>query len=297
MNRKPSKLTAVLRAVGIAIGVLVLLIYIGLPAAMGVAAIAPARGDAGTPPEGFEDVTFSTADGVELRGWYLPPQNGAVILLIHGAGDSRNGVRSYAAMLASHGYGVFAIDLRGHGESEGRTNRLGWQGTPDVSAAVAYLESRLEVKAVGGMGLSMGGEVLLGAASANPQIKAIVADGASRRSLEELLALEQERPLVRNFTARVMYATVRVFGGVRPPEPLLQSMQDAPGTQFFFIAAGEKELEVAFNELFAQTLGGRGQLWVVPGAAHVHGYFTDPDSYEEKVISFFDQVLLKGFRD
>jgi len=49
----------------------------------------------------------------------------------------------------------------------------------------------------------MGGEVLLGAASQYPSITAIAADGATRRSTEELLALESERPLVRNFTARV----------------------------------------------------------------------------------------------
>ena len=42
---------------------------------------------------------------------------------------------------------------------------------------------------------------------------AIVADGATRRSVDELLALPSERPLVRNFTARVMYAAVRILMG------------------------------------------------------------------------------------
>ena len=32
-----------------------------------------------------------------------------------------------------HGYGVLAIDMSGHGESGGRTNRLAWQGTEDIA--------------------------------------------------------------------------------------------------------------------------------------------------------------------
>ena len=118
-----------------------------------------------------------------LAGWYKPPLNGAVIILIHGAGGSREGMRPYAAMLARHGYGVLALDLRGHGASTGRTNRFGWQGTQDVGAAVAFLQARDEVKAIGGLGSSLGGEVLLGAASKYPALKAIAADGVPGAAL------------------------------------------------------------------------------------------------------------------
>ena len=51
----------------------------------------------------------------------------------------------------------------------------------------------------------------------------IAADGATTRSLDELLALPSERPLVRNFTARVMYAAVQILSGETPPVPLLDS--------------------------------------------------------------------------
>jgi hypothetical protein len=90
-----------------------------------------------------------------------------------------------------------------------------------VGAAVAFLQEQPEVQAIGGLGLSLGGEVLLGTASQHPAIRAIAADGASRRSTAELLALETERPLVRSFTARFMYASVRLFSGETPPKPLL----------------------------------------------------------------------------
>jgi uncharacterized protein len=257
-----------------------------------VSVVLPYQETVGAPPAGFESVTLTTADQVELAGWYKPPLNGAAIILSHGAGGSREGMRPYAELLARHGYGVLALDLRGHGASAGRTNRFGWQGTRDVGAAVAFLQARDEVKAIGGLGSSLGGEVLLGVASAYPGIKAIAADGATTRSLDELLALPSERPLVRNFTARVMYAAVQILSGETPPAPLLDSMIAAPATSYLLIAGGGNQREVAFNELFAASTPNRSQLWIAPEAAHTGAFGLYPEEYEQRVSAFFDAALL-----
>jgi pimeloyl-ACP methyl ester carboxylesterase len=265
-------------------------LYILFPAGMGVAAIFPGQTSVGLPPAGFEAITLKTSDGVALAAWYAPPANGTAIIVLHGAGGSRESIRPYAEMLVRQGYGVLAMDLRGHGESGGKVNRLGWQGTLDVGAAVAYLETRDEVEHIGGLGLSMGGEVLLGAASAYPKIRAIVTDGATRRCTEELLALPSERPLVRNFTARVFYATVQILSRQQPPAPLLNSIVAAESTQFYLIAGGANALEVDFNELFAEKLGARATLWVAPDAAHTEAFNRYPDAYEQQMIAFFEKV-------
>ena len=228
---------------------------------------------------------------VELAAWYKPPSNGAVIIVLHGAGGSREGMRSHIDLLTRHGYGVLALDLRGHGGSEGRTNRFGWQGTRDVGAAINFLRSRDEVKAIGGLGSSLGGEVLLGAASTYPEIKAIVADGATTRSLDELLALPSEQPLHRNFTARVMYAAVQILSGETPPTPLLDSMIAAPMTSYLLIAGGDNQREVAFNELFAAAVPDRAELWIAPDAPHTGAFGRYPAEYEQRVIAFFDRVM------
>ena len=281
----------VLRWFGIGIGIIVVILYIGLPAGMGVAAVLPAKAAAGGAPEGFEAVTPSASDGVQLKAWYRRPTNGAVIILLHGAGGTRNAMRPYAELLVRHGYGVLSVDLRGHGESEGQTNRLGWEGTRDVGAAVSFLAEQPEVQRIGALGSSMGGEVLLGAAAAYPAIRAIVADGATRRCIDEYLALETNRPLVRNFTARVMYATVQILTGDRPPSPLLDSMQAAQSTHFLLIAAGNNSLETAFNQTFATTLGHRAILWVAPAVHHTGAFARYPQEYEQRVIEFLQQEL------
>jgi len=291
MNRK-KRLTSIFRWIAIILGCLIVGLYILFPVGMGIAAIVPGKETVNSTPVGFEPVELTTEDGINLYGWYAPPTNGAAIVLLHGAGGSREQLRPYADMLAQHGYGVLTLDLRGHGMSAGPTNRLGWLSTPDVKAAVDYLQAQEGVEQIGGLGLSMGGEVLLGAVSEVPALRAVVADGATRRSTQELLALPSERPLVRNFTARVMFAAVQLLGGGRPPKPLLESMLEAETASFLFIAGGAEQMEVAFNERFAESLGARAEVWIAPEAAHTGAFSRYPDEYEQRVVEFFDRVLL-----
>jgi fermentation-respiration switch protein FrsA (DUF1100 family) len=142
----------------------------------------------------------------------------------------------------------------------------------------------------------MGGEMLLGASASYPALRAIVADGATRRSTAELLALPSERPLVRSFTARVMYAVVQALSADATPAPLLGEMQRSGATRFLLIAAGENELEVAFNELFAAALGERAALWVVPGVTHTGAFGSQPAEYAQRVSEFFAASLRQKAR-
>src|SRR6185312_9486719 len=111
----------------------------------------------------YENVSFETADGLRLRGWYVPSRNGAAVIAFPG----RRGPQAHARMLARHGYGVLLFDRRGEGASDGDGNMFGWGGDRDVLAAVEYLRSRPDVdpRRIGGIGLSVGGELMLQAAA------------------------------------------------------------------------------------------------------------------------------------
>ena len=93
-------------------------------------------------------------------------------------------------MLARHGYGVLLFDRRGEGESEGDPNMFGWQGERDIHAAVAFLQRRSDVdpERIGGIGLSVGGEMMIEAAAESPALRAIVSEGGSGRSVRDNIA-------------------------------------------------------------------------------------------------------------
>ena len=68
-----------------------------------------------------EFVRFESTDGIALRAWWIPAANGknTDVVLAHGQSGNRSDMLGRAAFLVSAGYNVLAIDLRGHGESEG----------------------------------------------------------------------------------------------------------------------------------------------------------------------------------
>ena len=90
-------------------------------------------------------------------------------------------------MLVRHGYGVLLFDRRGEGESDGDPNALGWAGDRDLDAAIAFLQDRADVDPgrIGGIGLSVGGEMLLDRAADATALRAVVSDGAGIRSVRE----------------------------------------------------------------------------------------------------------------
>ena len=135
----------------------------------------------------YEQVAFETADGLTLKGWYVPSRNGAAVI----AAPGRAGSQKPARMLVRHGYGVLLFDRRGEGESQGDPNAFGWDASNDMRAAVAFLQRRPDVDngRIGGIGLSVGGETLLQTAAESNGLKAIVSDGAGARSIREDVTL------------------------------------------------------------------------------------------------------------
>ena len=145
-----------------------------------------------------ENVKFTTGDGLELEGWYVPSKNGAAVIAFPG----RNGPQAKTRMLARHGYGVLLFDRRGEGDSEGEPNAWGWGGEADIKAAIAYLQDRPDVDPdrIGGIGLSVGGEMMIEAAAETDDLAAVVSEGAGARSTTE--DMDQRRLRARQVDAR-----------------------------------------------------------------------------------------------
>jgi uncharacterized protein len=99
---------------------------------------------------GAEEVTFTTADGLRLGGWFVPA--GAVdtpatrspgVLVCNGNGGNRSLRAALAAELSRMGLAVLLFDYRGYGGNPGDPSEEGLAA--DARAAQAYLAGRAEV--------------------------------------------------------------------------------------------------------------------------------------------------------
>jgi hypothetical protein len=130
-----------------------------------------------------EEVRMTTSDGLTLAGWYVASRNGTAVIVFPG----RSGPLDHARMLVRHGYGVLLLDRRGTGESEGDGIVTGWNGDKDILAAIDFLAARPDVREgrIGGLGLSVGGEILLQTAARSGALRAVVTEGAGARSIRD----------------------------------------------------------------------------------------------------------------
>lgn len=238
----------------------------------------------------YEDVSFTTSDGLRLEGWYVPTKNGATVIVIPG----RKGPQKPARMLAEHGYGVLLFDRRGEGESEGDPNGLGWAGTRDVEAAIAFLRARPEVdeRRIGALGLSVGGEVLLQAAAEIDGLQAVVSEGAGIRSVREAVDLPGLDSWIVTGVIGLTTAATAAFTSDLPPRGLKDLSAEITIPVFFIHATpgqGGENLTPTYYEAASQPK----QLWAAEGG-HTGAIDAEPQEYERRVVGFFDDALLGG---
>jgi len=239
----------------------------------------------------FEDVSFTTDDGLELHGWYVPSKNRAAVIAFPG----RKGPQRQTRMLVRHGYGVLLFDRRGEGESEGDPNALGWDGDRDIKAAIAVLRERPDVDPdrIGGIGLSVGGEPMLKKAAETEALKAVVSDGAGIRSVREAA----ESPWDARWLAAPVWggitAATAVFSNNVPPPNLNDVVERIAPRPAFFIYSANGQGGEELSQDFYESAGEPKDVWKVPEGGHVGGAEALPREYERRMITFFDEALLK----
>ncbi|MFT5050196.1 MAG: alpha-beta hydrolase superfamily lysophospholipase [Chlamydiales bacterium] len=110
-----------------------------------------------------ESVNFRTEDKIELSAAYYAPRQkkggkAPAALLVHDAGSDRGELDTVASYLQKKGFGVLAVDLRGHGASadgdcrwpdldEAGREKMWSFASRDVKAAAAFLRDRSEIHA------------------------------------------------------------------------------------------------------------------------------------------------------
>lgn len=164
-----------------------LLLVVALAVSAGAA---PAAKPAGPALPG-EAVELKTVDGWTLKAMFAPSVPGKLtLLLLHGTGQRKEDWKRLAFPLTRAGYGVMAVDLRGHGESRvspsGET--LTWKKlratrtandfadmSRDAEAAVAWLAGQgVPEDSIGLIGSEVGGSIAIRYAATHQKVPLVV---------------------------------------------------------------------------------------------------------------------------
>jgi dienelactone hydrolase len=271
----------------------IVVVFVAAPVAMAILATHLARAPVphanfGAP---YRAVTFSSTDGLELAGWYVPSRNGAAVIVSPGRSPS---VQAHARMLIHHGYGVLVFDRRGEGDSQGNLSLYGWNGDRDLLGAVKFLERQPDIRhgAIGGLGLSVGGEMLLQTAAETSALRAVVSEGAGRRSLREHLHIPGLGPIQKWLTPWVVQtAALMVLSDASAPPDLAHLVGRISPRHILLIRALHGLADESLNRVYYANARQGKALWEVSKGGHTGALQAVPGEYEARVVGLFDHAL------
>jgi fermentation-respiration switch protein FrsA (DUF1100 family) len=244
----------------------------------------------------FENVSIATGSGLTLSGWYIPSQNGAAVILLHGYGDNRGGMVQRAGILADHGYGVLLYDQRASGESEGDWRTFGWADVEDALAALALLEQRADVnpERIGILGFSQGGMIALQTAAKTDQLKAVVAEEPGFATLQDLPPLASFFERWAAFNYKLALKGIEWRTGAKSASSVVDGLPEIAPRPILFLATGtNEEMDYRMPRHYYELAEEPKLWWHVPEAGHGGIPALQPDEYRQRILDFFDDALLQ----
>jgi len=259
----------------------------------------------------FEEFRFAITDQrtgrpLNLAAWWMPadangPQERCAIL-VHGYADAKVGAIAWAPLLHELGFHLLAIDLRGHGESQGAVTTAGYFERHDLNQIIDQIRQRhpQQTKELVLFGISMGAAVVAATAVMRQDLSAVILEcpyadfrdaAAAHGKLMGLPLPGLQRYSIQ--LAQVMtgadFSTVRPVDLIpRIPCPLLVIQSgDDPLVSPFAMAA----LASAIDSRPPGT--GFTDYWRIPNAGHVLGMTSDPQAYFRRVESFLERAMDK----
>lgn len=251
--------------------------------------ISPA--DEGLP---FEDVSFRNADGLTLRGWYIPPpaegsSRAPAVAYGHGNGTDRRQWLPYAAAIHFAGFAQLLFDFTGRGESDGEVISLGLHEAGDLRAALDLLAARPEIDPLrlALAGRSMGAAAAIFEAADDARVKALVLDSpfADLRKLIDLQIASAHVPVFLIRGPLLAFAGWRANYDVEAVRPVAAIPKvRAP----MLLLHGDRDTLVPYDDAKALQAAAKAPLTFVPLTGLGHND-PRPEDYAERIAGFLSK--------
>jgi alpha-beta hydrolase superfamily lysophospholipase len=242
----------------------------------------------------FEDVHFTTADGMKLTGWLVPhPDARGNVIFCHGHGRNREQGTGFLQTFHELGLNALAFDFRGHGDSDGHTATFGSREIQDLVAAEEFLSCRFPGKPVFLVGVSYGAAVALQSLPQLPRVQAVWCEGCFGRFLPVVENQFVRLPVgLRRSLASTYQALARLDCGLRASDINPIEGLDKIRIPIYF-CHGENDDLVPFSEgkqLYDHYAGPKHHYWVA-GAGHYDVRRRNKEEYLLRLRTFLAEAL------
>ncbi len=243
----------------------------------------------------FETRTLTTSDGYKLAYWTLDDSNcketaGAVIYL-HGITDSKVSGLNYAKELAKFCQKIFLIDMRRHGESEGKYCTYGYYEKHDVVRLIDEIELKNPQTEITLLGVSMGGAIAIQTAAIDKRVSRVIAIAPFYDLFSIALDHEFNHIGIRNkaLLRFVLHRAEKVANFKASEVSPAKDIQYIEVPVLIVHGEEDKTVKIEYSQKLTE-LGKNARLLVVPGAGHVDVLEKGGKGYVEKLSIFLKRA-------
>jgi pimeloyl-ACP methyl ester carboxylesterase len=241
-------------------------------------------------------VHLVASDGVLIAGSYWPGArpDAPAILLLHGIDSSRDSFTRHALWLNGLGYGVLAIDFRGHGESGAAARTFGLYEARDAAAALAFLRAGAPARRIGLIGTSLGGAAALLGDNGPLPVQAMVLQAVYpdlRDAIFNRIAQRTGSALAMLGEPLLSYQSWLRYGV--PPGRLMpiEAIQRYRGPLLVIGGGADLSTPVAETRALYNAAPGPKSLWLLGRVGHAATSSLWTDEYRRRVRALFARSL------
>lgn len=245
----------------------------------------------------FEEFWITSTDNQRLHAWFIPAEDlvHGTIFYLHGVGDNKISGLRLAQVFHERHFNVLMYDSRAHGKSGGHYCTYGYYEKSDVSEAIGSLAERKKISLgnIGIFGTSMGAAIAVQAASVEPRIRAVVAEGCFTNL--RTITVDYQKRLLRmpwHFLRNVAMKRSEHIAHFNHHEVSpLRALAKVSVPILFIHGKNDTFIKYQYSEqLFAEAREPK-ELYLIDGASHTDIHSIAQKEYEERVVGFFEKWL------
>lgn len=243
-----------------------------------------------------EEVMVKSKDNIILKGVYhsIHENSNKVVIINHGYTANRYVGYQFVDIFSEQKYNILLIDMRSHGESEGKFASYGFYESQDMEIWVDWVRNRIGENAYIGLhGQSMGAATTMIYGGTHPdKIKFIIEDCGFTTAKEAIkFQFSQSKipffPLYHliRLKAKILYKFD--LNKVSPEKCIVNN-----SIPTLFIHGTNDKIVPCWmaKNLYLNKKGEKNKLYLVDGAGHMESYSKDKDKYKEVVKNFLNSI-------
>lgn len=243
-----------------------------------------------------EEVIIKSYDGLKLKGYFhrVYKDSKKVVIMNHGYTANHYIDYQFTDIFFEEGYNVLLIDMRSHGESEGKVASYGYNESKDIGSWVRWIKDKIGEDAYIGLhGQSMGAATVMLYGATHPNDIKFIIEDCGFTSAREAIKFQFRKvkipfwPLYDLIRVKVKRKYKFDFNNISPEDAIVKS--DIP--VLFIHGDNDKVVPTWMGKaLYNEKNGEMDRLYLVQGAGHMEAYSKDKEKYKQVVKEFLDNI-------